>query len=289
MFGKDHPCVEPGYNHQYALRGLIPMNRAVEALGEYKAHNRHMHLGPGSHVVTIPVALGKMVNIVAFIPDHEKWSNGSSKLTAMADKEEVVKAFSHFGAPVRGIIQALVETSPTLNKWAIFDMYDNPAPTYAMGRICLSGDAAHASSPHHGAGVGMGIEDNLALCTVLAEALFSVSCSETTQADAVRAAWRAYDLTRRERSQWLVSSSRVIGEVLEWRYEGSMDDFDKCLQELTWRSHKIWNFDEKAMVQDSIVEYKRQLETQTILDRRQDSNKEITNVTVVPVGAEVSS
>ena len=288
MFGVDHPCVEPGYNNQYALRGLIPMSRAVEALGEYKAHNRHMHLGPGSHVVTIPVALGKMVNIVAFIPDHDKWSNGSSKLTAVADKEEVVKAFSHFGAPVRGIIQALVETSPTLNKWAIFDMYENPAPTYAKGRICLSGDAAHASSPHHGAGVGMGIEDNLALCTVLDEGLASVSRGEATHGSAVRAAWTAFDLTRRERTQWLVSSSRVIGEVLEWRYEDSMDDFDKCLQELTWRSHKIWNFDEKAMVQSSIAEYKSQIETRTSQSHRQDSSKEVTNITIVPVVAELT-
>ena len=259
MFGESHPAVEPSYNHQYALRGLIPMDRAVPVLGEYKAHNRHMHLGPGSHVVTIPVALGAMVNIVAFIPDLKQWPN-TAKLTAPADKEEVIQAFSHFGAPVRGIIEALVESSPTLNKWAIFDSYENPAPTYGQGRVCIAGDAAHASSPHHGAGVGMGIEDDLVLATVLVEVLASVKCGEATKASAIRAAWATYDRTRRERTQWLVSSSRVIGEVLEWRYVGSMDDFDKCLQELTWRSHKIWNFDEKAMVQDAVTEYERQLD-----------------------------
>ena len=259
MFGESHPAVEPSYNHQYALRGLIPMDRAIRALGEYKAHNRHMHLGPGSHVVTIPVALGAMVNIVAFIPDQKRWPS-TAKLTAPADQAEIIQAFSHFGAPVRGIIEALVDSSSTLNKWAIFDSYENPVPTYAQGRVCIAGDAAHASAPHHGAGVGMGIEDDLVLATVLVEMLTSVERGEVNKASAVRAAWITYDRIRRERTQWLVSSSRVIGEVLEWRYEGSKDDFDKCLQELTWRSHKIWNFDEKAMVQESIVEYERQLE-----------------------------
>ena len=259
MLGEGHPAIEPSYNHQYALRGLIPMDRAVQALGEYKAHNRHMHLGPGSHVVTIPVALGAMVNIVAFVPDLKQWPS-TTKLTAPADKAEIVQAFSHFGTPVRGIIEALVDSSPQLNKWAIFDSYENPAPTYAWGRVCIAGDAAHAAAPHHGAGVGIGVEDDLVLATVLVEVLASIERCETTKASGVRAAWTTYDRVRRERTQWMVSSSRVIGEVLEWRYADSMDDFDKCLQELTWRSHKIWDFDEKAMVQESIAEYKRQLE-----------------------------
>jgi len=36
--------------------------------------------------------------------------------------------------------------------WALFD--HPPAPTYFKGRFALLGDAAHASTPHQGAGAG---------------------------------------------------------------------------------------------------------------------------------------
>lgn len=58
-----------------------------------------------------------------------------------------------------------------ITKWAIFDTADHPAPTYARGRVCIVGDAAHASSPLHGAGACMGVEDALALATALEVAL----------------------------------------------------------------------------------------------------------------------
>jgi 2-polyprenyl-6-methoxyphenol hydroxylase-like FAD-dependent oxidoreductase len=36
-------------------------------------------------------------------------------------------------------------------------------PTFAKGRVCLAGDAAHASTPNQGGGAGFGIEDALVL------------------------------------------------------------------------------------------------------------------------------
>lgn len=51
--------------------------------------------------------------------------------------------------------------------WAIFDY--PPAKSYYKGRTCLSGDAAHASTPHLGAGAGMAIEDAYIMASLLAE------------------------------------------------------------------------------------------------------------------------
>lgn len=66
LFGTEHPCVHPRYTHKYAYRGLVPMDRAVSLLGHDKAANGHMHLGHGGHILTFPVAKGKVMNVVAF-------------------------------------------------------------------------------------------------------------------------------------------------------------------------------------------------------------------------------
>ncbi|OCL02952.1 putative monooxygenase [Glonium stellatum] len=259
ILGEDHPAALPSYNHQYALRGLVPMDRAIKALGEYKARNRHIHLGPGAYVITIPVAHGAMVNVVAFVTDPQDWSP-TDKLTAPANKTEAIEAFANFGPAVKGIIGAITENSKMLDKWAIFDSFENPAPTYARGRVCIAGDAAHASAPHHGAGAGCGIEDDLALASLLVNVSATLNeRGKTKKAAALRAAFTAYSNTRIERTQWLVRSSRFLGEALVWRNPKTLRDFDKCSEELTWRSHKIWDFDEQAMLRDLVEEYEQQL------------------------------
>ncbi len=55
-----------------------------------------------------------------------------------------------------------------MDKWAVFDMKNHPAPSYSAGKVCLAGDAAHAVAPHLGSEAGLGIEDALALSTLLA-------------------------------------------------------------------------------------------------------------------------
>lgn len=42
------------------------------------------------------------------------------------------------------------------DEWALFE--HPPAPTYVKGKLAILGDAAHASTPHQGAGAGMAIE-----------------------------------------------------------------------------------------------------------------------------------
>lgn len=66
------------------------------------------------------------------------------------------------------------------------------------GRVCIAGDAAHAASPHHGAGAGMGVEDNLVLAALLAEV---ASSSTANRAAAICAAFTAYSDIRKERTQ----------------------------------------------------------------------------------------
>jgi salicylate hydroxylase len=44
MHGQDHPCAHPTYTYKYAYRGIVPMAKAIEAVGEERASNSCMHV-----------------------------------------------------------------------------------------------------------------------------------------------------------------------------------------------------------------------------------------------------
>jgi salicylate hydroxylase len=118
--------------------------------------------------------------------------------------------------------------------WALFN--HPPAPTYYSTNplICLVGDAAHASTPHQGAGAGMCIED----VYVLSE-LLSLCKSKTDLMKAIH----AYDAARRPRSQKLVKTSREAGMLWEFEGEGVRDDLGALEQNAVKRMDWIWDHD----------------------------------------------
>lgn len=56
------------FSGKYAYRGLVPMNKAVEILGEEEPKTPQMHLGYHGHVLTFPIANGKILNGVWLPP-----------------------------------------------------------------------------------------------------------------------------------------------------------------------------------------------------------------------------
>lgn len=44
MFGENAPCAFPSYTHKYAYRGLIPIEKAIAALGDDFGANAFMHV-----------------------------------------------------------------------------------------------------------------------------------------------------------------------------------------------------------------------------------------------------
>ena len=121
---------------------------------------------------------------------------------------------------------------PDLDRWGIFDTGSNPCPYFNKGRICLLGDAAHATAPHHGAGAGMCVEDAATMALLLAQCR-SVHEYET--------AFAVFDSHRRERGQWLVQSSRITGDIYDWMDPNCGSDAQKIVDELERRTDKIWN------------------------------------------------
>lgn len=77
-------------------------------------------------------------------------------------------------------------------------------PTYVNDRVCIIGDAAHATSPWQGAGAGMVIEDAFILGHLIG------NISSTGE---INAAFGAFDAIRRPRCQQIIDAGRETGRL----------------------------------------------------------------------------
>ena len=144
--------------------------------------------------------------------------------------------------------------------WAIFDTGDHPPRTYYKGSMVLSGDAAHASSPHHGSGAGFCIEDSAVLSELLATAAIKLkNGSNLGKNQLLEATFATFEAARKERTQWLVQSSRLLGDLYEWRAEGYGSNIEKIKEEVISRSQKIWDYDIKGAVEEAVAELKKRI------------------------------
>ncbi|KAM0482036.1 hypothetical protein ACHAPX_003370 [Trichoderma viride] len=247
IVGADHPSAKPVYTRKYAYRGLIPMEDACAAVGEERAQNACMYMGHDKHVLTFPVNHGKTLNLVAFRTTSEDWPD-TQRLTRPGQREELLHDFEDYGPAA---IKLLKLVNPKLDVWAIFDL-GRPVPTFYKGRICISGDAAHATSPHHGAGAGFCIEDSAMLAELLADEQVK------TQHD-LEVVFATYDAERRSRAQWLVESSRWVGDCYELRAEGVGNDFTKIEDQINERNGIIANVNIEEMCAKAKDELRRRL------------------------------
>lgn len=137
-------------------------------------------------------------------------------------------------------VHAIFELMQKPDVWALFD--HPPAETYAKGRICILGDAAHASTPHQGAGAGMAIEDALIMSRVMALVDDSM---------VIPRAFQVYDAMQRPRSQKLVTTSREAGLLYEMQLPGVRGDVEKIKEQLNQRMKWIWEVDLEARVEEA--------------------------------------
>ncbi|KAF2155146.1 FAD/NAD(P)-binding domain-containing protein [Myriangium duriaei CBS 260.36] len=232
LLGKDHPAASAVFSGKYAYRGLIPMDQAAELMGDDIARNSHMFLGKGGHVLTFPIEKGDTMNVVAF-GSADRWDD--PEWVKPMKKDDMRRDFAGFVEVVHEIVSLMQK--PDL--WALFEM--PPAPTYFKNRICLLGDAAHASTPHQGAGAGMAIEDALVMSNLLA----GLSTTEAPRA------FKAFDTARRPRTQKLVTTSHDTGLLYEFQLPGAMDDTNLVADNLSKRLKWIWDFDLKSHVEEA--------------------------------------
>ena len=224
LFGKESDATFTG---KYAYRGLLPMSKAIDLVGEKLARNSQAYLGYGGHVLTMPVELGAIMNVVAFHTAADgKWDD--HKWVLPMRKEDMNRDFADWGKDVKNILGLMEQ--PDL--WALFD--HAPIPQLWQGNVCLLGDAAHASTPHQGSGAGMALEDAYVLSSLL---------SHVRGAEELEIAFEAYDHIRRPRDMNLVETSRACGEVYEFLGPETGDDVQKIGENLSRRYEWIWEED----------------------------------------------
>lgn len=143
-------------------------------------------------------------------------------------REDLLADYKHWTPTIRAVMGSLQK--PDI--WALFD--HAPASTYYSAKplICLVGDAAHASTPHQGAGAGMGVEDAYVISELLAR------CNTK---DEFQKAFHAYDEVRRPRSQKLVKTSREAGMLWEMEGDGVGDNLETLKQNAVTRMNWIWD------------------------------------------------
>jgi salicylate hydroxylase len=67
----------------------------------------------------------------------------------------------------------------------------------------------------------------------------------------LEAALMTFDSSRRERTQWLVQSSRFIGDCYEWRADGVGNDLKKIEEAINHRNSIITDADVEKMCRDA--------------------------------------
>lgn len=104
VYGVDNAVSRPQFTGKVAYRGLIPMEKAAEALGRYKAENRQMYLGHHGHVLTFGVGRGTLLNVVAFhtAKNPDKWEG---EWIQPSQKDSLDRDFVGWGEDVTKIMQ----------------------------------------------------------------------------------------------------------------------------------------------------------------------------------------
>ncbi|CRL30479.1 Aromatic-ring hydroxylase-like [Penicillium camemberti] len=234
---------KPVYSGMYGYRAVLEMGDMIDAVGEKRARVATIYVGRGAYAISYPIMRAKLVNVGIYVLSDGDWEYDS--WVWPAKREDIERDTKDMGRYVK----ALVERMPDPSQWAIFE---HPhISTYTRSKVAILGDAAHASTPHQGAGAGQAIED----AHVLAELL---SDSRVSSVDDVVAAFKAYDDIRRPRSQRVVTSSKENADILCLCFDGVRDDPVKLRETLNQRLKWLWDLDVQDQVErarDKMVEY----------------------------------
>jgi salicylate hydroxylase len=176
----------PSFTGIMAWRGLVPAERLPVEMRRPVGVN---WVGPGGHVITYPLRGGELYNFVAVVEGRD-WPIES--WTEAGEVEECLADFPGWHPEVLHMIRSLEQPF----KWAFLER--PPLERWAYGRVCLIGDACHATLPFLAQGANMAIEDGLLLAR----------CLEAGRDDPVAALQRLERL-RAERTARIVHASNA--------------------------------------------------------------------------------
>ncbi|KAF8882257.1 salicylate hydroxylase [Infundibulicybe gibba] len=201
-------CVDPIWSGTSAYRGLVPREALAQKMPNHSAlSSPMMYCGKNKHLVVYPILHGRLINVVAFIsqPSKEGTILNGPAVTDVT-KEEVLSAYTGWEEEVHTLLGCIEKPS----KWAIQAL--RPLDMYAKGRVALMGDAAHAMTPHQGAGAGQAIEGGYILASIIAKA--------AAQPNTLSHALEVYNAIRVPMGNRVLTESRKQGMLYEFRAPG---------------------------------------------------------------------
>ncbi|KAF2758770.1 FAD/NAD(P)-binding domain-containing protein [Pseudovirgaria hyperparasitica] len=206
ILGKDHAAAEPVFAGFWDARGLIPTEQAVKQFGTNIIDPRDSALSAvvGNNCFTLSgqIDSGKMYFITVSGSAPKDWDETAWKTELK--REHLERTYAGWDEQFRtGVIDCIMTSGPgvVFNQWE-----SQPAPTYFRNRICMLGDAAHATSNWLGQGAAMAIED----CMVLSKLFELVKHKED-----LIIVFKAFDRTRRAaRPDMIIEQSRLLGQIL---------------------------------------------------------------------------
>lgn len=146
ILGHDHLSVAPRFSGFWDARGLLSVDQAVKQFGTNLIDPREPRLsaiaGNGCYTLSGQIDGGEMYFITVSGKAPAGWDTSVSK-TAL-DREHLERTYEgwdeHFK---KGIIDCVLSSGPGM----VFNQWESaPTPTYFRGKICMIGDAAHATS-----------------------------------------------------------------------------------------------------------------------------------------------
>ncbi|KAG2004822.1 salicylate hydroxylase [Coprinopsis cinerea AmutBmut pab1-1] len=156
---------DPVWSGSLAYRGLLSHEAIEKQFPGHRAKSRAViYCGKYKHLVVYPLSNGKYTNVVCFITDPSgEGIEYTGPAPSRASQDELKGQYDGWEPEVQALLNCI--ESPT--KWVINNL--NPIERFAAHRVFLAGDAAHAMTPHQGAGAGQAIEDAYILASLLTD------------------------------------------------------------------------------------------------------------------------
>ncbi|KAF2861363.1 FAD/NAD(P)-binding domain-containing protein [Piedraia hortae CBS 480.64] len=200
MLGPNHPATNPQYSDMGAFRAVVSVDKLAAAIGWEQARNSQMYLGPDAYVVMYPIERAQKVNVGLWPWHRVPWS--SKEWVVPNQREKMKSIFESWGETVHRIMDVMGDP-PFYATHHVPHLKD-----IHQGQVLLIGDAAHAMTPHQGAGAGQGMED----VYVIAELLTHIDKTQPLQAQ-IDAAFFAYEAVRFKRADQVAQTSM---QAMEW-------------------------------------------------------------------------
>lgn len=177
---------EPPLASQYVIyRATVPRVDGVENAVTLFAGEHH-------HLMQYPIKGGSMVNIVCSFKS-ERGEPGSDTWGLPGELRE---RFADAGEQAAWAVAQL----DTEHRWVQFDR--DPRPGWSLGRITLTGDAAHAAHQYLAQGAGQAMEDAVVLASLASD-----------ESLALDEAFRRFEQARFDRTSTVQRGSRFWGEL----------------------------------------------------------------------------